>query len=384
MAEVLLFLAEHADDEVALAGNVGIGVAHHVDGDLGQLGEDDLVGAEEVGVAHGPADDPAQDVATSLVGREHPVGHEHRRRAGVLGEDTDGEAVAIVVVADLVRPAGELARLVDERKHQVGLPQRVDALQHGEDTLESGPGVDRRVGQRRQRARVVAVVLHEHEVPELEEAVALGVDGGTAVGSELRPAIEVDLAAWSARPGLAGLPEVVGVAHPLDPLQRHADDVVPDLLGDVVGLVHGDPQAVTVHPPVLCHELPAGRDDELLEVVAEAEVAEHLEEHEMALGAADIVEVVVLPSGTDAFLRADGALVRRLLVAEEVGLERHHPGDVEQQRRILWHEARRRHEGVVARDEEVDERLTNFVGTARRFHHPYQCTDPPPRRPMGV
>ena len=36
LAEALLLLAEHADDEVALAGHVGVGVAHHVDRDLGE------------------------------------------------------------------------------------------------------------------------------------------------------------------------------------------------------------------------------------------------------------------------------------------------------------------------------------------------------------
>ena len=188
---------------------------------------------------------------------------------------------------------------------------------------------------------------------------------GPPSGPNVGPAVEVDLAARSARPGLAGLPEVLLVAEPLDPLHRHTDDVVPDLLGDVVGLVDGDPQAVTVHPPRLGDQLPARRDDELLEVVAEAEVAEHLEEHEVALGAADVVEVVVLAARPHALLRADRPLVRRPLVAEEVGLERHHPGDVEQQRRVLRHEARRRHRGVVARDEEVDERLTDVVGAAR-------------------
>ena len=150
----------------------------------------------------------------------------------------------------------------------------------------------------------------------------------------------------SARAGLAGLPEVLLVAEALDPLHRHADDVVPDLLGDVVGLVHRDPQPVAVHPPVLGDQLPARRDDELLEVVAEAEVAEHLEEHEMALRAADVVEVVVLAARPHALLRADRPLVRRLLVAEEVRLERDHPGDVEQQRRVLRHEARRWHRRV--------------------------------------
>ena len=99
VAEVLLLLAEHADDEVALAGDVGIGVAHHVDGHLGELGEHEPLGAEQVGVAHGAADDPPQHVAAGLVGREHAVGDEHRGGAGVLGEDADGEAVAVVVVA---------------------------------------------------------------------------------------------------------------------------------------------------------------------------------------------------------------------------------------------------------------------------------------------
>ena len=101
------------------------------------------------------------------------------------------------------------------------------------------------------------------------------------------------------------------------------------------------------HPPrrrIAGDELPAPRDRRLLEVVAEAEVAEHLEEHEVALGAADVVEVVVLAAGAGALLRTDGALVRRLLVADEVRLERHHARDVEQHGRIVRDEARRRHE----------------------------------------
>ena len=61
-------------------------------------------------------------------------------------------------------------------------------------------------------------------------------------------------------------------------------------------------------PHDLGDELPAVGDRQLLEVVAEAEVAEHLEEHEVALGAPDVVEVVVLAAGADALLRADRAV----------------------------------------------------------------------------
>ena len=128
------------------------------------------------------------------------------------------------------------------------------------------------------------------------------VDRRTTVGAELGATVEVDLAARAAWTGLAGLPEVVLVAQALDALHRHADDVVPDLLGDVVGLVDGDPHPVAVHPPRFGDQLPARRDDELLEVVAEAEVAEHLEEDQVALRAPDVVEVVVLAAGTHALL----------------------------------------------------------------------------------
>jgi hypothetical protein len=44
-----------------------------------------------------------------------------------------------------------------------------------------------------------------------------------------------------------------------------------------------------------------------LEIVAEGEVAEHLEEGVVAGGVADIVEVVVLAAGAHAFLRRGGA-----------------------------------------------------------------------------
>ena len=70
----------------------------------------------------------------------------------------------------------------------------------------------------------------------------------------------------------------LSVAQALDALGRHAHHVVPDLLGLVVGVVHRDPDAVGVEAEHLGDELPRPRDGVGLEVVAEAEVAEHLEE----------------------------------------------------------------------------------------------------------
>ena len=85
--------------------------------------------------------------------------------------------------------------------------------------------------------------------------------------------------------------------------RREADLVDPELLGLVVADVDGDPHAVGVEPERSGEQLPRPADGLGLEVVAEAPVAEHLEEAEVPGGAADGVEVVVLAAGPHALLR---------------------------------------------------------------------------------
>ena len=126
------------------------------------------------------------------------------------------------------------------------------------------------------------------------------------VGAE----VPEDLRARAARAGVGHAPEVV-VAQALDALERHADLLVPDLLGFVVGGVDGDPEALGIEAEDVGVELPRPLDGVGLEVVAEAEVAQHLEEREVPVGAADVVEVVVLAAGAHALLDRGGAEVRR-------------------------------------------------------------------------
>ena len=203
---------------------------------------------------------------------------------------------------------------------------------------------------------------------------------GTTVGTEGGPAVDVDLGARSAGTGITHLPEVVLVAESLDALERHANLLMPDRLGLVVALVDGDPEPVAVEAPATAgaigsDQLPAPRDDRRLEVVAEAEVAEHLEEHEVALGASDVVEVVVLAAGAGALLGADSAGERRHLVADEVRLERHHAGDREHHGRIVRDQARGRYDDVILPGEEVEEGLPQLVGADRGAHNAREPTD---------
>jgi len=208
------------------------------------------------------------------------------------------------------------------------------------------------------------VVLHEDEVPELEEPVTVRVVQRTPFGTEARASVDVNLGTRPARTGFTHLPEVVLVAESLDAAHRHAHLLVPDRLRLVVAFVNGDPQLVAVEAEDLCHEVPRPRNRVFLEVVTEAEVAEHLEKDEMPLCPADVVEVVVLAAGAGALLHRHRTAVWRNLVADEVRLERHHSCNGEKNRRVMGNQAGGFDARVAAVGKKRTECLTNLVGRA--------------------
>src|SRR5690606_11460562 len=102
-----------------------------------------------------------------------------------------------------------------------------------------------------------------------------------------------------------------------------------------------------------------------LEIVAETEVAQHLEEGVVPGGVADVLEVVVLATGPDALLGAGRPVVGSAIEAEEDVLELVHPRVREQQGRVVRrHDRARGDDRVFLRFEEAEETLTDFG----RFH----------------
>src|SRR5262249_43374939 len=147
----------------------------------------------------------------------------------------------------------------------------------------------------------------------------------------------VELAARPARAGRAGLPEVVLAAEQHDPLVGDADraprldrlvvGAEPELL---VATEDGDPDVLLAEREALGGELEAELDRALLEVLADREVAEHLEEGEVPGRVADVLDV----GRAEALLAGRDAPRGRLLDAEEVRLERVHARRREQDRRV--------------------------------------------------
>ena len=328
-AETVFLAGDDAVDELAVFDDLGIGRAHELDHAVDEAHEERVLDAEQPPVTHRPAQEAPQNVAAAFVARDDAVCDEERHGPGVIGDDAHR---GIRLLTGPVVGTGDLLGERHERAKDVGLEVRRDALEDRGDALESHTGVDARLGQRVQGAVFGAVVLHEHEVPVLQIAVAVAADGAVrAVAPEFGTLVVVELGARPARTGRPRRPEVVLGAHAHDALLREADFIDPDRLGLVVVLEDRDPDAVGIESEHVDRVLPGPRGRFGLEVVAETEVAEHLEEGVMASGGADDIDV----GRPNAFLDGRGPREPEALGTEEHRLELNHPGRSEQQGRIV-------------------------------------------------
>ena len=146
-------------------------------------------------------------------------------------------------------------------------------------------------GRSRELAVGAAIVLLEHDVPDLDEAVAFVRPVVVGTGRVRGAGVVEDLGARAARAGRAHRPEVVFVP------ARDARGVEPDLASprcrcassSEVCTVTYSLRGIELHN--VGEKLPREADRLGLVVVAEREVAEHLEERAVPSGAADVLDV---------------------------------------------------------------------------------------------
>ena len=86
-AEPLLFTGDDRANEVLLLDEFGIRLAHDLDGRVDECRCHEVRDVEQVGLAHGAADDATEHVPAALVRGEHTVTYEEGHRAGMLRED---------------------------------------------------------------------------------------------------------------------------------------------------------------------------------------------------------------------------------------------------------------------------------------------------------
>src|SRR6185369_9773834 len=254
-------------------------------------------------------------------------------RSTVVRDDSERD---IAFVRASVAPA---AKALGERDHipkQIGVVVAENALQHGGDALEPHAGVDVLGWQLVELAPFVAVVLNEDQVPQLDEPSAARVHAAHVAGNSspvagAGAAIDVDLRARAARPGLAHLPEIVLFAETQDAVAPDVGDLAPPVFGFVVRSVDANPEGFLGKLPDLRQQLPRPADRFLLVVVAKRPVSEHFEEGVVIGIASDFFEIVVLATDAQALLRVRRTWVLALVGAEKHLLELHHAGVREEQ-----------------------------------------------------
>ena len=360
LAEARLFQPQRFLDQLFGAHQFRIGLAHLAHQRPHQAMHQRLARAEQLRMAHGAAHDPAQHIAATLVRRQHAVGNQERRCAQVVRDHAQRGLLLALRVG-----AGQLRDRADQGYEQVDVVIVMLALQDGRDALQPGAGVDRGLWQRIAHAALELLELHEHEIPDFDEAVAVLLGGTRRAAPDLVAVIVEDFRARTAGAGVAHLPEIVGTGDADDAQLRQACDLLPEIERLVVVDIDGRRQLVLRQAELLRDEFPGEFDRAILEVVAEREIAEHLEKSVMPRGVADIVEVVVLAAGAHAFLRSGGALVGALLDTGEDVLELHHAGIGEHQGRVVArHERRRRHDLVAVLRKEIQEFRPDLVDAA--------------------
>ncbi len=367
LAELRLFGGEEARGERCAVAEVGVCALHALDDGFGDAIEHRLARrlelCEEVDSA---PKDAAQHIAAAFVRRRHAIGDEERRRAGVLGDDAHGDVGRGILS---VGAAGQLFDAGEDGAEDIRLVDGVFVLQYRGDALEAGAGVDVLARQLGPVSVLVLVQRHEDEVPDLEEAAAVRLEvrlarAVAAVGARLaRAAVDEDLAVGAAGANavpVTGRPVVVLLAVAVDAVLRNAD-AAPEVVRLVVIEVDRDPELVAVELEDRREQLPRPLDGLLFEVVADAEVAEHLEHRQVAV-VADFIDV----RGAEDLLHGDHARRGRLGEPHEVRLERHHAGAREEQRRVaVRHEGGARHAQMAALDHEAHEGVADVVDVHR-------------------
>src|SRR5262249_18902978 len=169
------------------------------------------------------------------------------------------------------------------------------------------------------------LVLHEHEMPDYDEANALSFRSSRRSTPDMLAVIVENFRTRTAWPGFTHRPEIIVPGNPQDFFLRQPRDLAPQRERVVIVDINRDQEPIGRNREFLGHQPPRQLDRAFLEIVAEREIAEHLEKGVMARGIADIVEIVVLAAGADAFLRGDRARIGSLFEAGEDVLELHHP-----------------------------------------------------------
>ena len=277
------------------------------------------------------AQQATQHVSTPLIRRQDTIGDHECDRATMISDDTQRQVGSIVCLVRFVR---KVLAHCDQIAQNVRVVVVIHALHNGSDALKTHSSIDVLLGQRHERAIFLCIILCEDAIPILEEAIAIATRSAIrAPATYFRTLVEVQLGARTTRTGRASSPEII-VFTELRDVARIDAEVLPNLDRLIVIFEHGEIKPLERKTEHLSRKFKRPSAHFLLEVFAKGEIAEHLEEAQVAPRGADDIDIV----GAHALLHGSSADIGcfQMLLLQEIGLELDHARCGEQKRWVVW------------------------------------------------
>ena len=168
---------------------IGIGLAHNFNSGIDERRRDEIGNVEQVCLAHRPANDPAQHVAAAFVGGKYAIAHKETHGPCVLGENSKRD------IGTLPCPQTSIGYALCsfyERSENISFKNRIDTLEHTEDSFKTSTGVDVLLWQLGVVTIGVASELHKHEIPDFKEPF-VATRCGPTLGAVCRTLVDVNL-----------------------------------------------------------------------------------------------------------------------------------------------------------------------------------------------
>ena len=267
-----------------------------------------LLTQEGVGVTHGTAQDAADDVTSLGIAGQLAVGNAEGDGAQVVGQYAHGH-ISLLLLAIAV--AAHVADGLDDGLEHIGVIVGVLALDDAHQSLKAHASIDDVHREGFQMSVGLALILHEHDVPYLDDlwvVLVHQVAAGYVTTLLGQTVVDVNLGAGATWTRITHLPEVVVLVAVDDMVGRH---VLEPVLGCLVvaletflltSLEDGHIEILGVELEHAHQILPRHVDGSFLEVVAERPVAKHLK-HGMVVGImAHLLQVVMLSAHAQTLL----------------------------------------------------------------------------------
>src|SRR5260370_35002911 len=112
----------------------------------------------------GAAQNAAENVATSLITWQNPIGSQEDQRTRVVSNHSQRDISFLILP---ISGVSESREAVDDDTKRVGIEDGLFALQDHREPLQAEAGVIILPGQRRSRALEILAELHKYNVPDI-------------------------------------------------------------------------------------------------------------------------------------------------------------------------------------------------------------------------